>query len=311
MKVPTVGTSVFSPVSQAGGGTVTTNFPVDLALNTKPSSAFPRYSIDRLRGSSQTKAPYLTTESTNAEVAGSGYGFGFDNNTGYKDNGFYGAIETPIYWNFRRAPGFFDEVCWTGDGTTNQRISHNLGVAPELIITKGRSGVSNWYTYASSLTSPQYSYVQLSATYAAATNGDMLWGTSVPTTTDFGLNSSATGSGLSGVTMVAYLFATCAGVSKVGSYTGTGTTKQIDCGFTAGSRFVMIKRTDSTGDWYVWDSARGIIAGNDPYLRLNSTAAEVTSTDYVDTYSLGFEISSTAPAAINASGGTFIFLAIA
>jgi len=115
----------------------------------------------------------------------------------------------------------------------------------------------------------------------------------------------------SGETYLNYLFATCAGVSKVGSYTGTGTTLQIDCGFTAGARFVLIKRTNTTGDWYVWDSARGIIAGNDPYLLLNSTAAEVTSTDYIDTYSAGFEISSTAPAAINASGGTFVFLAIA
>ena len=73
----------------------------------------------------------------------------------------------------------------------------------------------------------------------------------------------------------------------------------------------MIKRTDSTGDWYVWDSARGIIPSNDPYLLLNSTAAEVTGTDYVDTTSVGFDITSTAPAAINANGGTFIFLAIA
>jgi hypothetical protein len=114
-----------------------------------------------------------------------------------------------------------------------------------------------------------------------------------------------------GTTYVAYLFATCAGVSKVGTYTGTGTTLQINCGFTAGARFVLIKRTDSTGDWYVWDSARGIIAGNDPYLLLNSTAAEVTNTDYVDAYSAGFELSSTAPAALNANGGTYIFLAIA
>jgi hypothetical protein len=115
----------------------------------------------------------------------------------------------------------------------------------------------------------------------------------------------------SAATYVAYLFATCPGVSKVGSYTGTGTTQTINCGFTAGSRFVMIKRTDSTGDWYVWDSARGIIAGNDPYLLINSDAPEVTNTDYVDTAATGFELSSTAPAAINASGGTFIFLAIA
>jgi hypothetical protein len=73
----------------------------------------------------------------------------------------------------------------------------------------------------------------------------------------------------------------------------------------------MIKRTDSTGDWYVWDTARGIIAGNDPYLLMNSVAAEVTNTDFIDPASSGFEISSTAPAAINASGGSFIFLAIA
>ena len=129
-----------------------------------------------------------------------------------------------------------------------------------------------------------------------------------PTSTTFGVTALLSPSSK---TMVAYLFATCAGVSKVGSYTGTATTKQVDCGFTAGARFVLIKRTDTTGDWYVWDSARGIVAGNDPYLLLNSTAAEVTSTDYVDTYSAGFEISSTAPAAINASGGSFVFLAIA
>jgi hypothetical protein len=112
-------------------------------------------------------------------------------------------------------------------------------------------------------------------------------------------------------TYVAYLFASVTGVSKVGSYTGTGSTQTINCGFTAGSRFVMVKRTDSTGDWYVWDSARGIVSGNDPYLLLNSTAAEVTNTDYIDTANSGFEISSTAPAAINANGGTFVFLAIA
>ena len=115
----------------------------------------------------------------------------------------------------------------------------------------------------------------------------------------------------SGGTFIAYLFASQDGISKVGSYTGNGSSQTIDCGFSGGARFVMIKRTDSTGDWYVWDTARGIIAGNDPYLLLNSTAAEVTSTDYIDPSSAGFEISSTAPAAINASGGTFVFLAIA
>jgi hypothetical protein len=131
------------------------------------------------------------------------------------------------------------------------------------------------------------------------------------TATNFYVSATGSDVNVSSVDFVAYLFATCAGVSKVGSYTGTGTTLQVDCGFTGGARFVLIKRTDSTGDWYVWDTSRGIIAGNDPYLLLNSAAAEATTTDYIDPYSPGFELSSTAPAAINANGGTYIFLAIA
>jgi len=119
------------------------------------------------------------------------------------------------------------------------------------------------------------------------------------------------GSNGSGDTYVAYLFASCPGVSKVGSYTGTGSTLQVDCGFTSGARFVLIKRTDATGNWYVWDSARGIVPGNDPYLLLNSTAAEVTSTDWVDTLAAGFEVSNAGSNLVNVNGGTYLFLAIA
>jgi hypothetical protein len=211
-----------------------------------------------------------------------------------------------INYFFRRAPGFFDEVCYTGTGA-NRTVSHNLGVVPELMIVKGRSGALAWQVYSSGLANTEY--LVLNTTAAKAT-GATRWNSTTPTSSVFSLGTSDFTNQVS-TTYVAYLFATVAGVSKVGSYTGTGTTNQINCGFTGGARFVLIKRTDSTGDWYVWDSARGIVAGNDPYLLLNSTAAEVTNTDYVDIYSAGFEISSTAPAAINANGGTYIFLAIA
>ena len=113
----------------------------------------------------------------------------------------------------------------------------------------------------------------------------------------------------SGSTYVAYLFATCTGVSKVGTYSGTGATQTISCGFTGGARFVLIKRTDTTGDWYVWDTARGMTSGTDPYLLLNSTAAEVNANN-VYTATGGFQIVGTG-AGINASGGSYIFLAIA
>ena len=111
--------------------------------------------------------------------------------------------------------------------------------------------------------------------------------------------------------LLSYLFATLAGISKVGNYTGTGADLNVDCGFTGGARFILIKRTDSTGDWYYWDSVRGISAGNDPYLLLNSAAAEVTNTDYIDPLNSGFIATTNGSSTINASGGTYIFLAIA
>jgi hypothetical protein len=175
------------------------------------------------------------------------------------------------------------------------------------MIVKRRDTTGNWNVYSAALGATKY--ILLNSDYYEST-ATFVWNDTAPTSSVFTVGTFG-GVNASGGTYVSYLFATCPGVSKVGSYTGTGTTQQINCGFTAGARFVLIKRTDYDGDWYVWDSARGIVAGNDPYLLLNSTAAEVTGTDYVDTYSAGFEISSTAPAAINASGGTFVFLAIA
>jgi hypothetical protein len=216
------------------------------------------------------------------------------NTSGYSD----------FFHAFRRAPGFFDVVAYSGTGVNDEGKNHNLTVAPELVIIKSRSAASNWRVKTTVIDGTND--VLVLNTTAAKLNDT----TSSPTSAVFYVSSSST-ENASGSTYIAYLFATVAGVSKVGSYTGTGTTLQINCGFTAGARFVLIKRTDSTGDWYVWDSARGIVAGNDPYLLINSTASEVTSTDYVDTYSAGFEISSTAPAAINANGGSFLFLAIA
>jgi hypothetical protein len=217
---------------------------------------------------------------------------------------------------FRRAPGFFDVVCYSGDGTypAARAIPHNLGVAPELMIYKCRSASVSWEVQLN-VSGSDYLRAYLDTNLAAAGSGSSLpyggYAAAPDASNIYVRDAGGNVINGSGQTYIAYLFATLAGVSKVGSYTGTGTTLSIDCGFTAGARFVLIKRTDSTGDWYFWDTARGIVSGDDPYLLLNSNAAEVTNTDYIDPLSSGFQISSTAPAAINASGGTYIFLAIA
>lgn len=322
MKTPTTGTSVFQPVAYTGTNVdnrlVNTGIVTDMAMARirTASSTGSFYTADRLRGNGFLGTAITDAENTDPDsfmTPTVGYGnsfsamngFGVGNDVTRQLNQ---SSTSQLAYAFQRAPSFFDEVCYTGGITSNP--SHNLGVTPEMYIVKCRSsGTSDrgWYVYHSGYDTANNYILMNSASGLASLSG--VW-SSGPTATTFGVaNGYAVND--SGQTYVAYLFATCAGVSKVGSYTGTATTKQIDCGFTAGARFVLIKRTDSTGDWYVWDSARGIVSGNDSYLLLNSTAAEVTNTDYIDTYSAGFEISSTAPAAINASGGSFIFLAIA
>ena len=118
------------------------------------------------------------------------------------------------------------------------------------------------------------------------------------------------GQDVAGNPYVAYLFASHPGISKVGTYTGNGTSQTINCGFSTGARFVLVKRTDSTGDWYVWDTARGINSGNDPHLSLKGTAAEVATDDSVDVDSSGFVVNQVAATNINVNGGTYLFFAV-
>ncbi len=314
MKVPTSGTSVFAVSTASGEPAYSPLFTAGFSDMTLHS---PRVSesgnghliTDRLRGN----GVILETPYTNAENTISTY-FKYDSNDGaYIPNiGYFnntGGTSKPYALRaFKRAPSFFDEVCYTGTGGATT-VAHNLGAVPQLILVKQRTASpagSPFTVYSATLGNTGVLFLNSNG---GNQGPDSQWNSTTPTSSVFSLGSSLEVN-QSGSTFVAYLFSTCAGVSKVGSYTGTGTTLQVDCGFTSGARFVLIKR-NGTGDWYVWDSARGIVSGNDSYLLLNSTAAEVTNTDYIDTYSAGFEISSTAPAAINASGGSFIFFAVA
>ena len=323
MATPTVGTSVYQANTYTGNATLNTTvagnfgFPVDLmSLTSRDATAtnfdiYGQFMLDRLQG--QDVSLGTATTRANTEGWNNYHAFNVKNSIGW---GLYGSSSETNYMNnsgglfvargFKRAPSFFDIVCYTGVGSATT-FSHNLTVVPEMMIVKRRSTAgSDWWVYNANLGNTK----ALRFTTESAFTLLNIWNDTTPTSSVFTVGADSAVNG-GGSTYVNYLFATCAGVSKVGSYTGTGTTQVINCGFTSGARFVLIKRSDSTGDWYVWDSATGIVAGNDPYILLNSAAAQVTNTDYIDTAASGFEISSTAPAAINANGGTFIFLAIA
>ena len=312
MKVPTAGTEVFSPVSRAGTSAVasvtTPNFPPDLVIIKNQTAGIAGRVRTKLTGPNVR----LVTSSTDVEVPDSdefrsfdqlGYTFGANSASDFGTQNYSGY--TYINWAFKRATGFFDAVAYTGTGS-NTSINHNLGVAPELMIVKRRNSSRVWAVWASGIDIDDYLTLNGSAGVATFS----LWQSTLPTATQITLGTDASVNG-SGDTYIGYLFATCPGVSKVGSYTGNGTSQTIDCGFSGGARFILIKSTSTTGSWWVYDSARGIVAGNDPALQLNSTAAEITSADAIDPDSSGFIVNQEATCSINASGVSYIFMSIA
>jgi hypothetical protein len=312
MKTPTTGTEVFSPALEGPSSTArTTNYGnlTDLLIGKiRSGSAFGDSTVwDRMRGANRwlsTNATYAEgTTITNAVI-------GFDAQTGVRlgvDSSVYIQSTYPwVHWAFKRAAGFFDVVCYTGTGVA-RTVNHNLTVAPELMIVKNRGVTTSWKVYSAALGAT--AVLELNTNLAFETSSSP-WNNTSPTSSVFTVGTHA-GTNQSSGNLVAYLFATVAGVSKVGSYTGNGTTQTIDCGFTTGARFVLIKRTDSTGDWYVWDTARGISAGSDSHLSLNTTTAEVTSDDTIDANSSGFIVNQVAATNVNVNAATYIFLAIA
>jgi hypothetical protein len=306
MKVPTSGTSVFTPESRTGTGSstyfATGPAPTDLFYTKRTNgagSSAPGFFWSRLQGKNGMSPTSTAAESATYAVLG----FDSPNNTGTRvgnTNNYWDTTDQPyVNYSFKRAPSAFDVVCWSGTGTNV--ITHNLTVPPELIIEKTRTlgnAFANWWTWRPN------------------TGGDwgILNGTSVFNTGSGNLTATSTTFeplvDTAGQNYVAYLFATCAGVSKVGSYTGTGTLTTINCGFTGGARFVLIKRTDSTSNWFVWDTSRGMVSGSDFALYLNTNAAE-SNADSVYTTSTGFQLLASPVEDVNSSGGTYIFLAIA
>jgi len=313
MKVPTSGTSVFTPKTWTGTGATANvtgiGFPSDLWIAHGRNLASQPIFEDRLRGATKDLFPNQdTVETTQTSVTSFA---SMDGVTFGTDSGVNLSTYNYINWAMRRAPSFFDEVCYTGTGVA-RTIAHNLAVAPELMIVKSRSLAAGGVVYTSSGGTGFYLRLFNSSGDSGNTStAGALWNNTTPTSSVFSVGTSNQVNG-SADTYVAYLFATCAGVSKVGSYTGTGATQTINCGFTGGARFVLIKKSTSTApdrDWYVWDTARGMVSGTDPSVKLNTSAVEVNAND-VYTISTGFQLVSSADY-VNASGVTYIFLAIA
>lgn len=203
----------------------------------------------------------------------------------------------------------FSIVKWNGNGSAST-IGHGLSSAPEMVITKRLSGVSDWYTYHKDLnsgTNPAYNFIKLNSSDAEivnASSGGSIWNSTSPSSTVINIGTSLSGSSDE---YVAYCFHSVSGYSKIGSYSGgsTGSSNVITTGFQPD--WIMIKRTDTADDWTIIDSVRGDGASSKRII-VNTSEVEKSAISIWFPTSTGFYFSGTG-ASYNSSGGTYIYAA--
>ena len=183
-------------------------------------------------------------------------------------------------------------------------FGHGLGVKPDMVITKQRSG-GGWWTWHKDLTNQTTYYLGLNTSSAQINEGSM-WGGGMTSSV---IGVSSPNSTLANQTYVAYCFASKQGYSKFSKYVGNGNANGtfVYTGFKP--EFVIVKRSDSTNNWIITDNARGINGAN-PRLYADLVDAEGSAADYIDHLSNGFKIRTSA-GSMNTSGGTYIYMAFA
>ncbi len=296
-KAPESATEVFAIDNQTASSApfLTSDFPVDMAIRKKTTGSNSEV-MSRLTQGKALFANATSSEQTDSVAQ-------FDFNDGCLDN--TGTDAARYGWMWKRAPGYFDVVAYTGNSTAGRTVSHNLGVAPEMVWVKRRSASAKWVVGSTAFPSGGNMVLNETGGIEAAGGTARIyyagWDSS-----NFGIGQD-TDVNASGNDYIAYLFASLPGISKVGSYTGNGSSQTIDCGFTSGARFVIVRDTTG-GNWFVFDTDRGLTSSSSEALRLNLTSAEVSLSDAISPNSSGFIVEASY---FNNSGDTYIFYAIA
>lgn len=192
----------------------------------------------------------------------------------------------------------FSIVSYTGTGSTGDTFGHGLDVPVEMVIVKNRdtSGTS-WVVSLKDRTG----YLKLNDTNALS--GSNFFDMSSSSVLE--LESTGSWANTNGDDYIAYCFASKRGVSKVGSYEGTGVSgNKVYTGFEPA--WVMLKNADETGSWRIYDNVRGVTNALYP----NLSNAEATGLNNVTFNRDGFTVISTG-GSYNGNNETYIYLAFA
>jgi hypothetical protein len=286
---------------------------------------------DAIRGAGQQ----VVSNNTNAEVPG-GTELASFNSNGFTVSGTAGSYNasTNAYvahsWNAGNAnttnttgsitaivranpTSGFSIATFTGNGTAGATVGHGLGVAPSMIMFKGRStGTSGLVWHTGYGTNQGQMLIDSQAGIYNPGNG-LYFNSTYPSSTVVTLGTSGATNG-SGITYVLYSWAEIAGFSKFGSYVGNSSSDGpfVYCGFRP--KWIMVKKSttnDSTGAyWQMADTSRNSYNLAENMLSPSVDYAEFTSALQIDILSNGFKLKSS-DTYTNKTGETYIFAAYA
>jgi hypothetical protein len=337
LPTPTIGATsttqandYFNAVTYTGNGTSLSvtgvGFQPDLIWIKDRSNARAHVLQNAIAGFSQ----YLQSNATDAETtASSGVtAVGSDGFTVGTQLAWNSNTETYVAWNWNaggsnatntsgtitstvraNTTSGFSIVTYTGTGS-NATVGHGLGVAPSMVIVKCRNNAGQWWpVWHTSLTSGAY-ILALQRTDAQGSYPN-IFNSTIPTSSVFSVGTSGDSNG-STFTYVAYCFAPVAGYSAFGSYTGNGSTDGVFVYTGFRPSFILTKRTDSANYWMILDDERRTYnpAFNGLYPNLSDAEGNFGNSTGIDFLSNGFKLRDSV-ASVNASGGTYIYMAIA
>ena len=320
----------FNPVIYTGTGAIRTvtgvGFQGDLWWGKQRNGTYRHQSYDSVRGATYYLAPNTTEVQSLADVGGltawtsDGFTLGDRAQSNYNTatfvawnwkagttTGIAGSPSiTPSSYSFNQTSGF-SIIAYTGTGSA-ATLPHGLGVVAEMIIVKSLTVTTDWAVYHHKVTDADpEDYIQVLNTNAAKADNVNAWNDTAPTSTLFSVLAGDTNA--TSKTHIAYCFAGIAGYSKFGGYTGNGNVNGPFVFTGMRPAFVLIKRTDSTGNWSLFDSKRVAYNGDNKRLFPNDTDAESGGLQ-LDLLSNGFKLRDDG-SYTNASGGDYIYAAFA
>ena len=200
----------------------------------------------------------------------------------------------------------FSIVEYTGNGgNAAATIGHGLSSAPEWMMVKFKDSTAAWSVYHKSVGATKR--LQLNSTTTPLTDANIFNNTE-PTSSVFSVGSSLNQTTV--YNFIVYCWHSVDGFSKFGSYGGNAGSNGpfIYTGFAPS--WVMIKRTSSTGEWFILDKTRNPNnTGTKGYLDADTTDAEgILDAGALDWLSNGFKLRQNSSQINN---GTHVYMAFA